>query len=73
MCKDRVVSRQIATILAIPVAGFVELAALFGFFAMYIVVGVIGVGLTALFYHHLEVDRTRHKLLLFRLNEQWGQ
>lgn len=45
----------VATILVAPAAGFVELAALFGFFAMYIVVGVIGVGLTALFYHHIEV------------------
>jgi hypothetical protein len=33
----------------------VELAALFGFFAMYIVVGVVGVALTALLYHHVEV------------------
>jgi hypothetical protein len=44
-----------ATILAAPAAGFVELAALFGFFAMYVVVGVVGVALTALLYHHIEV------------------
>lgn len=43
------------TIIRIPVAGFVELAALFAFFAMYVVVGVLGVGLSALFYHHIEV------------------
>lgn len=36
-------------------AGLVELVALVGFFAMYIVVGVVPVGLTALFYHHIEV------------------
>ena len=45
----------VATILASPAAGFVELAALFGFFAMYIVVGVVGIALTALIYHHVEV------------------
>jgi hypothetical protein len=45
----------VATILATPAAGFVELAALFGFFAMYVVVGVLGAGLSALFYHHVEV------------------
>jgi len=45
----------IATIISIPGAGFVELAALFAFFAMYIVVGVLGAGLSALFYHHVEV------------------
>jgi hypothetical protein len=44
----------VATILAIPAAGFVELAALFGFFAMYVVVGVVGTALTALLYHHVE-------------------
>ena len=32
----------VATMPATPAAGFVELAALFGFFAMYIVVGVVG-------------------------------
>ena len=45
----------VATILAVPAAGFVELAALFGFFAMYVVIGVVGVALTALFYHHVEI------------------
>jgi len=46
---------EVETIIRIPVAGFVELAALFAFFAMYVVVGVLGVGLSALFYHHIEV------------------
>jgi len=50
-----VVAGLVATILATPAAGFVELAALFGFFAMYIVVGVVGIALTALLYHHVEV------------------
>ena len=50
-----VVAGLVATILATPAAGFVELAALFGFFAMYIVVGVVGVALTALLYHHVEI------------------
>ncbi len=50
-----VVTGVVATILVTPVAGFVELAALFGFFAMYIVVGVVGMASTALFYHHVEV------------------
>jgi hypothetical protein len=49
-----VVAGVVATILASPAAGFVELTALFGFFAMYIVVGVIGIALTALLYHHVE-------------------
>ena len=49
----------VATILAVPAAGFVELAALFGFFAMYVVVGVVGVALTALLYHHVEIVRGR--------------
>jgi len=48
-----VVAGLVATILATPAAGFVELAALFGFFAMYIVVGVVGIALTALLYHHV--------------------
>ena len=46
---------EVATIIRIPSAGFVELAALFGFFAMYIVVGVVGIALTALLYYHVEV------------------
>jgi hypothetical protein len=46
---------EIATIIRIPGAGFVELAALFAFFAMYVVIGVLGTGLSALFYHHVEV------------------
>ena len=46
---------EIATIIRIPGAGFVELAALFAFFAMYIVVGVLGAGVSSLLYHHLEV------------------
>jgi len=46
---------ETATIIRIPGAGFVELAALFAFFAMYVVVGVLGAGLSALFYHHVEV------------------
>jgi hypothetical protein len=50
-----VVAGLVATILATPAAGFVELAALFGFFAMYVVVGVAGIALTALLYHHVEV------------------
>ena len=50
-----VVAGLVATILAVPAAGFVELAALFGFFAMYVVVGVVGVALTALLYHHVEI------------------
>jgi hypothetical protein len=50
-----VVAGLVATILANPAAGFVELAALFGFFAMYIVVGVLGTALTALLYQHVEV------------------
>jgi len=41
---------EIATIIRIPDAGFVELAALFAFFAMYVVMGVLGAGLSALFY-----------------------
>ena len=52
-----VVAGLVATILAVPAAGFVELAALFGFFAMYVVVGVVGVALTALLYHHVEIVR----------------
>lgn len=50
-----VVAGLVASILATPAAGFVELAALFGFFAMYVVVGVVGIALTALLYHHVEV------------------
>jgi len=46
---------EIATIIRIPSAGFVELAALFAFFAMYIVVGVLGALVSSLFYHHVEV------------------
>jgi hypothetical protein len=46
---------EIATIIRIPGAGFVELAALFAFFAMYVVVGVLGTGVSSLFYHHVEV------------------
>ena len=46
---------EIATIIRIPGAGFVELAALFAFFAMYIVVGVLGAGVSSLLYHHVEV------------------
>ena len=46
---------DIATIIRIPGAGFVELAALFAFFAMYVVVGVLGAGVSSLFYHHVEV------------------
>jgi hypothetical protein len=45
---------EIATIIKIPGAGFVE-AALFAFFAMYAVVGVLGAGVSSLFYHHVEV------------------
>ena len=50
-----VVAGLVATILVNPAAGFVELAALFGFFAMYIVVGVVGIALTGLLYHHVEM------------------
>lgn len=46
---------EIATIIRIPAAGFVELAALFAFFTIYVVVGVLGAGLNALLYHHVEV------------------
>jgi hypothetical protein len=46
---------EVATIITIPSAGFVELAALFAFFAMYIVLGVLGAGVSSLFYHHVEV------------------
>jgi hypothetical protein len=46
---------EIATIIRIPGAGFVELAALFAFFAMYIVVGVLGAVVSSLLYHHVEV------------------
>lgn len=46
---------EVATIIRIPGAGFVELAALFAFFAMYVVIGVLGTGLSALYYHHVEV------------------
>jgi len=46
---------EVAIIIRIPSAGFVELAALFAYFAMYIVVGVLGAGLCSLFYHHVEV------------------
>jgi len=46
---------EVATIIRIPGAGFVELAALFAFFAMYIVVGVLGAGASSLLYHHVEV------------------
>ena len=46
---------EIATISRIPCTGFVVLAALFAFFAMYIVVGVLGAGVSSLFYHHVEV------------------
>jgi len=46
---------EVATIIRIPSKGFVELAALFAFFAMYIVVGVLGAGVSSLFYHHVEV------------------
>jgi len=46
---------EIATIIRTPSAGFVELAALFAYFAMYVVVGVLGAGLSSLFYHHIEV------------------
>ena len=46
---------EIATIIKTPSAGFVELAALFAFFAMYVVVGVLGAGVSSLFYHHVEV------------------
>jgi hypothetical protein len=45
----------VATILVTPASGFVELAALFGFFAIYVVIGVVGIALTALLYHHVEV------------------
>ena len=46
---------EVATIIRTPGAGFVELAALFAFFAMYIVVGVLGAGVSSLLYHHVEV------------------
>lgn len=46
---------EIAAIIKSPSAGFVELAALFAFFAMYVVVGVLGAGVSSLFYHHVEV------------------
>lgn len=46
---------EVATIIRIPSAGFVELAALFALFAMYVVVGVLGAGVSSLFYHHIEV------------------
>ena len=46
---------EIATIIRDPGAGFVELAALFAFFAMYVVVGVLGAGMSSLLYHHVEV------------------
>ena len=46
---------EVATIIRIPGAGFVELAALFAFFAMYVVVGVIGAVVSSLLYHHVEV------------------
>jgi len=45
---------EIATIIRIPSAGFVELAALFAF-VMYLVVGVLGAMVSSLFYHHVEV------------------
>jgi hypothetical protein len=40
--------------LAQPAKGFSEVAALAGF-GLYLVVGGIGTGLTAQFYHHFEV------------------
>ncbi len=46
---------EIATTIGIPGAGFVELAALFAFFAMYIAVGVLGAGVSSLLYYHVEV------------------
>jgi hypothetical protein len=46
---------EVAAILREPGAGFVELAALFGFFAIYIVVGVLGAAVSSLFYQHVEV------------------
>jgi hypothetical protein len=46
---------EIATIIRTPSAGFVELAALFAFFAMYIVIGVLGAGVSSLLYQHVEV------------------
>ncbi len=46
---------EIATIIEIPSAGFVELAALFALFAIYVGVGVLGAAVSSLFYHHVEV------------------
>jgi hypothetical protein len=46
---------DVVTIIRIPSAGFLELGALFALFAMYVVVGVLGAGVSCLFYHHIEV------------------
>ena len=46
--------KLVEMILAQPAAGFSEVAALAGL-GLYLVVGVIGTGLTAQFYHHFEV------------------
>ncbi len=44
----------VETMLLIPLVGFSEITALAGL-ALYLVVGVIGTGLTAQFYHHFEI------------------
>jgi hypothetical protein len=44
----------IETMLSIPQVGFSEITALAGL-GLYLVVGVIGTGLTAQFYHHFEI------------------
>ena len=46
---------EVAAILREPSEGFVELAALFGFFATYIVIGVLGAAVSSLLYQHVEV------------------
>ena len=44
----------ISTIIGNPAVGFIEIAALAGL-RLYVIIGVIAIGLSAQFYHHLEV------------------
>jgi hypothetical protein len=51
-------SLLIQTMLSIPQVGFSEITALAGL-GLYLVVGVIGSGLTAQFYHHFEIRASK--------------
>jgi len=51
-------SLLVQTVLSMPQVGFSEITALAGL-ALYLVVGVIGTGLTAQFYHHFEIRASK--------------